>query len=316
MDTINPEETIPQYIERVQGQTAETLRGYATRAYSAGNYKLHRALLNLIKQKNAADVDAHYTAFLTLLQDNKAQRKAAMARPPTPEPKLDAGNPEVVAKDYLRDIRKMLAKDDELTAEKKRKIILKQATVNAVCATVPYAKYLYHKDSIINEVKGMLEGHTEASAEGRYSRAQQIENISMLFNFIISDTKDFMAYHSKFRDTVAQRILEFKNRTMRPTDPQEFNSLLVRAKEFLLTEVPTSALYIPSEWEIDDGEEPLATEQEREVHAEFAPLKKNYQHLFEQAKAYYDSLADSSAALSTKIETTVPSLPPLPALPE
>ena len=316
MDTIKPDETIPQYIERIQGQTAETLRGYATRAYSAENYKLHRALLNLIKQKNAADVDANYTAFLTRLQENKAQREAAVARPPPPEPKLEAGNPEIVAKDHLRDIRKMFAKDDELTAEKMRKIILKQATVNAVCATAPYEKYLYNKDSIVNEVKGMLEGHTEASAEGRYSRAQQIENISMLFNYIISNTKDFMAYHSKFRGIVAQRILEFKNRSVRPTDSPEFQSLLVRAKEFLLTEVPTSPLYIPSEWEIDDGQGPLITTEEgREMHTEFAPLRKNYQPLFEQAKAYYDSLADSSAAQqegSAKIETTAPQLLPLP----
>jgi hypothetical protein len=323
MDTIKPEETIPQYIERVQGQTAETLRGYATRAYLAENYKLHWAILNLIKQKKSADVDAHYTAFLTRLQENKVQREAAVARPPAPEPKLEAGNPEIVAKDHLRDIRKIFAKDDELTAEKTRKIILKQAAVNAACATAPYEKYLYHKDSIINEVKGMLEGHTEASAEGRYSRAQQIENISMLFNYIISDTKDFIAYQAKFRDTVAQRILEFKNRSVRPTDSPEFQPLLVRAKEFLLTEVPTSPLYIPSEWEIDDGQEPLAaTEEEREMHSEFAPLRKNYQHLFEQAKAYYDSLAGSSAAQqegSAKIETTAPQLLPLPsppALPE
>ncbi len=98
-----PEETIPQYIQRVKEQTPETLRGYATRAHSARNHKLHRALLALIKQKNAEIQDTAFTQFIAQLQANKAARQAEAARPPK---KGSSTEIDTLIQSHLRDIRK------------------------------------------------------------------------------------------------------------------------------------------------------------------------------------------------------------------
>ncbi len=110
-----------------------------------------------------------------------------------------------------------------------------------------------------------------------------------MFEYIITDASELVALHSKFRDVIALKILEFKGMERREDDLQGFDDMLEKARAFILEEIPKSALYVPSQWEIQlDGQPDFTTEneKERELHTEFAALCKNYTHIFAEAEAY------------------------------
>jgi hypothetical protein len=140
------------------------------------------------------------------------------------------------------------------------------------------------KEGNVVEIKALL-----ADQERIVGRSNKQENIGIMFEYIITDASELVALHSKFRDVIALKILEFKGMERREDDLQGFDDMLEKARAFILEEIPKSALYVPSQWEIQlDGQPDFTTEneKERELHTEFAALCKNYTHIFAEAEAY------------------------------
>ena len=274
-------ETIPQYIERIRDTDAKVLLGYASHAHASGNYKLNRAIHALIREKKATIGDTIFNDYLAQLRADKERRVAAAAAAAAAKP----ANPNAGKEEKAKLLREMMTEFQSvhMDADKKRQIVIKQVYAKATDDPA-YESYLSKKESNVAEIKALL-----ADQDRIIGRNNKLENVGIMFEYIMTDGRELVALHSKFRDVIALKILEFKGREPREADVLGFDDMLVKAIAFILEEVPKSPLYVPSQWEIQlDGEPDFTTEneKERELHTEFAVLRKDYNHIFAEAQAY------------------------------
>jgi hypothetical protein len=127
MEALKPNETIPQYIERIRDTDAKALLAYASQTHTNGNYKLNRAIHGLIREKKVNAGDAVFNDYVAQLRADKEKRVTAAAAEAKP------ANPNAGKEEKAKLLREMMTEFQSvhLDAEKKRQIVIKQTHAKA-----------------------------------------------------------------------------------------------------------------------------------------------------------------------------------------
>lgn len=277
--TIKPDESIPQFIERIKDNTIKYLDECASLAYSNKKFKLHKAIRALIKKRVKEDEKAAFEKFVADLETDKELRSTHVPKILS-EAEFQKSRPSKI-KNSQEELKKLVG-SKTIDATVSRAIVHKMKVIRSY--ETPYYKEYQKIQVIIEDMRGLLDTHTRLA-----NRELEMKNIIVIFKYIIAEAKHFVAHFPKFRDTLAMKILELQNEEIQGVDLSELKPLLVAMKEYILTEVPTSALYIPASWEIQiDGlpDEISERKEEQDMQTAFASLRKHYTDLLQEAMTY------------------------------